>query len=843
MNWRWIFLMAWRDSRKNRSRLLLFISSIVFGIAALVAMKSFNENLKRDIDAQASLLIGADLALQSARKPDNSTLAFIDSIKNLSEQAANEEQFMSMIRFPKADGSRLVQVRALTGDFPFYGNLETFPKDAYKRFGKEPEVLVEKTLMIQYDAQVGDLVQLGTNNFTISGNLIAQPGQSAMRGAMAPTVFVPLEYLENSGLQQPGSRIEYHYYFKFPAQFKVDDFVKNQKERLTQLQLRSATVSTTKENTGRSFSDMAHFMELVGFVALLLGCIGVSSAVHIYIREKLVSVAILRCLGTSSHQAFFIFLVQFAGIGLIGGILGAVLGTLIQYAVPIVMQDIVPVVLSSRISLNAIIEGIGLGFIISILFTLLPLISVRSISPLRSLRVSDEPEQLWKDRLRWWIYLLILAFMVVFTRLQLNGWMQTLFFMIGLGLTFSLLYGVAKGFTYLIRRYFPKKWPYLWRQGLSNLYRPNNQTIVLLISIGLGTALIATLFFVQDMLLQRVKATSSESQANMVLFDIQPPQRDTIKNMTREAGLPVLEDVPIVTMQLTAINGKRADDVISDSTSNISARSFRGEIRATFRDSLTPTEKIIEGRWIGSISRGETGQVSLEKSYAERIGVEIGDSLVFNVQGVEVPAVVSSLRTVDWNRFQSNFRVVFAKGTIDNAPKFYLMMTHVDDETQSATFQQTIVNRFPNVSVIDINTALDILDSLLQRIAFVIQFIGAFSILTGLVVLIASVRISKYQRLGENVLLRTLGASRRQVFTITASEYLLLGILASITGIVIALIASGLLGVFVFEIVFVPSIVFIFVLITLVSTLTVAIGVTNSLSVLNRSPLEVLREE
>ncbi|MBD1423050.1 ABC transporter permease [Sphingobacterium chuzhouense] len=843
MNWRWIFLMAWRDSRKNRSRLLLFISSIVFGIAALVAMKSFNKNLKRDIDKQAALLIGADLDLRSTRKPDSSTLAFIDSIKNLSEQMATEERFMSMIRFPKADGSRLVQVRALTGDFPFYGNLETLPHDAYKRFGKEPEVLVEKTLLIQYGAEVGDSVQLGINDFVVSGNLVAQPGQTAMRGAMAPTVFVPLAHLENSGLQQTGSRIEYHYYFKFPSQLRADDFVEQQKERLSQLQLRSATVSTTKENTGRSFSDMAHFMELVGFVALLLGCIGVSSAVHIYIREKLVSVAILRCLGTSSRQAFFIFLVQFASIGLIGGILGATLGTLIQYAIPIVMQDIVPVALSNRISLKAITEGIGLGLVISVLFALLPLISVRHISPLHSLRVSDEPQPLWKDSLRWWIYLLILIFIIVFARLQLNEWTQTLFFISGLGLTFALLYGVANGFMYLIRRYFPKKWPYLWRQGLSNLYRPNNQTIVLLISIGLGTALIATLFFVQDMLLQRVKIASAENQANMVLFDIQPPQRDTIKNMTREAGLPIVEDVPIITMQLTAINGKRANDYLSDSTSTVSARSFRGEIRATFRDSLTLSEKVAEGHWIGSTTPGEVGQVSLEKSYANRIGVAIGDSLLFNVQGVEIPAIVSSFREVDWNRFQSNFRVVFAKGSIDNAPKFYLMMTHVDDENQSATFQQAIVNRFPNVSVIDINTAIDILESLLQRIAFVIQFIGSFSILTGLVVLIASVRISKYQRLRENVLLRTIGASRRQVFTITASEYLLLGILASITGIIIALIASNLLGIFIFETVFAPSIVFIFVLTVLVSTLTVGIGITNSLSVLNRAPLEALRKE
>ncbi|WP_185217241.1 ABC transporter permease [Sphingobacterium mizutaii] len=843
MNWRWILLMAWRDSRKNRSRLFLFISSIILGIAALVAMNSFNENLRKDIDSQAAELIGADLELESRREPSAEAMKFIDSLKGMSEDFAKEERFMSMIRFPKAEGSRLVQVRAIEGHYPFYGEVETNPSDSYRDFGTKAGVYVENSLLLQFNAVVNDSVQLGNNSYPILGNVLSQPGQAAIAGAMAPSVFVPIAQLKNSGLQQQGSRIEYHYYFKLPKGFAVDKEVEKLDKKIEELQLRASTIQTTKENTGRSFADMASFMELVGFVALLLGCIGVSSSVQIYVREKLLSVAVLRCLGTTAKQAFYIFLVQFAGIGLIGGIIGAVLGSLIQYLIPVVMQDVIPVSLTTGVSWLAILEGIGLGVVIAVLFALLPLLAVRNISPLNSIRISDKEESMFKDKMSWWVYLLILIFITGFARLQMADWIQTLVFVAGVGITFLLLYGVAKAFTYLIRRFFPKGWPYLWRQGLSNLYRPNNQTVILMISIGLGTALISTMFLVQDLLINRVKISSEQSQANMLMFDIQPSQHESLSKMAKEEGYPILEAVPVVTMQLQSVNGVTLKDVVADTSSEVSSRAFRGEIRATYRDSLTKTESIISGKWVGVVGNKDTASVSLDQNYADNIKVKVGDRLSFNVQGLIIPAKVSSIRQVDWNRFQSNFRVVFAKGSIDQAPQFYLMMTKVPTEIESSKFQQKIVNNFPNVSVIDMNAVLTVLQEILDKIGFIIQFMGAFSILTGIIVLISSVRISKFQRIRENVLLRTLGASRKQIYLITISEYLFLGLLSALTGIIISLLASYLLAIFVFESVFMPSIGMIALLLVLIVGLTVLIGLINSLSVINRSPLEALRKE
>jgi len=404
-----------------------------------------------------------------------------------------------------------------------------------------------------------------------------------------------------------------------------------------------------------------------------------------------------------------------------------------------------------------------------------------------------------------------------------------------------ILYGMALALVKLIKRYFPHSWSYLWRQGLSNLYRPNNQTVILVMAIGLGTAFIATLFFVKALLIEQITFSSTGNQPNMVLFDIQSSQKEKVADFVRSSGFPVIQEVPIVTVQLESINGHTVADVEKDSTLKISKKAFGRELRVTFRDSLISSEKITAGIWRGRVQNGDTARVSLEKGYAERIGVAVGDRIVYNVQGVMIPTVVGSIRDVDWNRVQTNLRIVFPKGIIDDAPQFHVLMTKAANEEISANFQLQLVRQFPNISVIDLKLILTVLDEILNKISFVIQFMAALSIFTGLVVLIASVLISKYQRIQESVLLRTLGASKKQIVTITALEYLFLGILSSFTGICIALLASWALATFSFELAFRPDFLLILVLFSSVSALTVIIGVFNINRILGKPPLEVLR--
>jgi putative ABC transport system permease protein len=330
----------------------------------------------------------------------------------------------------------------------------------------------------------------------------------------------------------------------------------------------------------------------------------------------------------------------------------------------------------------------------------------------------------------------------------------------------------------------------------------------------------------------------------MVLFDIQSSQKEEVTALAKNFRLPLIQQVPIVTMRVEEINGKTAEEAKKDTAFKISRRAFDGEFRVTYRDTLTDSEKLKTGKLGAPVkSPGDMIYISMEERYAQRINVKIGDSILFNVQGALVPTVIGSLREVDWNRVQTNFRVVFPSGVLEKAPQFHVLVTRVSSPQESAKFQQAAVRSFPNVSIIDLGLILSVLDDVLSKIAFVIRFMAAFSIITGVVVLIASVLISKYQRIQESVLLRTLGASRKQILVINALEYFFLGGLAAATGILLSLAGSWALAKYRFESSFTPQWWPVAILFLSISLLTVLIGLINSRSILNKPPLEVLRRE
>ncbi|WP_316748361.1 ABC transporter permease [Pedobacter gandavensis] len=843
INYAWLLKMAWRDSRKNRSRLLLFMSSIILGIAALVAVYSFKANLRRDIDEQAKTLTGADLIIESRRPLSPAVTALLDT---LGAVRAKERNFVSMVYFLKGEGSRLVQVRALTGDYPFYGNIETQPSLAAKTFKNGRKALVDRTLMLQYQAKPGDSIKIGNLSFAIEGSLESVPGQTGIASTVTPVVYIPLEYLEQTGLTQLGSRIQSRYFYQYKDVATVNRDLKRHQQLLDKEQLGHETVATKKESTGRAFKNLNEFLALSGFIALLLGCIGVGTSIQVYIKEKLGAIATLRCLGLNAKEAFLIYLIQVGAIGLLGAITGAFLGTVLQFMLPLVLKDFIPVELSMGISWSAIGQGLATGLIISVLFALPSLISVRSISPLNAIRASFEEVKQVRDPLKWLIYMLIIAFVYGFTYLQMSDWIKALAFVIGILLAFLLLIGQAKLLMLVLRKMIPERMAYVWRQGFANLYRPNNQTMILSVAIGLSTLFIVTLYLVQGVLLNKVAVSGSGAKSNMVLFDIQPAQKEPLAQLLKAAHLPVLGEVPIVTMRIIEINGKTAEqygDTTSKKGKNGVARAFSGEIRATYQSQLRSTEVLNEGKWTGITAEGSTVFISLEKAYAERIKVRIGDSIVFDVQGLPVKTKVGSLRTVDWNTVQPNFRVVFPTGVLEQAPQFYVFMTRVAAAERSAELQAKVLKAFPNVSIVNLDMILKTIDNLLDKVNFVIRFMAGFSMATGWIVLLSSVMSSKGQRLKESVLLRTMGASRKQILTITGLEYLFLGFIATAAGIILAILGSWALAVFALKSNYAPEILPLLAFLVAIPLLVMITGLYNSRSVLNRPPLEILRKE
>lgn len=838
-NFSWLLKMAWRDSRRNQGRLLLFISSIILGIGALVAINSFSENLQADINREAKTLLGADLKLETNRPLTDSLATIFDSIPG---ERAQTTDFVSMVLFPKNGGTRLSQISALDGNYPFYGNFNTDPLHAENQIRNQQKALVDRTLLLQYDVKTGDSIQVGNLMFEIAGALKSVPGRSGIASSVAPAVFIGQKYLDATGLVQPGSRVEYQYFFKSDPAVDMDALTDSLSYSLRSMGIRWTTVERRKESIGEAFSNMATFLNLVGFIALLLGCIGVASAVHIYVKDKLSVVAVLRCMGASGRQAFLIFLLQIGILGFLGAVVGAALGSGLQVALPAVLSDFLPVEnVSANISWSSIASGMFTGLSIALLFALLPLLAIRKASPLRTLRATDTADQEGRDWLRWLVYLLIFLFVAGFTYWQTGQYMVAIIFPVSILVAFLLLTAVAKLLMIMVRKFFPVNWSYIWRQGIANLYRPQNQTLILVVSIGLGSALISTLFFVQGLLLNQIEFTGQGAQPNMILFNIQPDQQKSVTALTESFSMPLIQQVPIVTIRLAEIDGMTKMEMRADTSRHARSWVFNREYRVTYRDTLIESEKVVEGAWVGNKEEDGTIYVSVSENMLEDMDVKIGSKLTFNVQGAMIETVIGSTRKIDWGRLQTNFFVVFPNGVLERAPQFEVIVSRTRDIEQSAKFQQALISKFPNVSVVDLSAVLQSVEDILGKVSFVIRFMALFSILTGLLVLISSVVLSKYQRIKESVLLRTIGAQGRQILMINLLEYFLLGALATLTGIGLSFLGSWLLAKFSFDIPFKPDWWPPFMVFFLITGLTVLIGMLNSRDVIRRPPLEVLR--
>lgn len=830
--------MAWRDAKASRVRLLLFMASIILGIAAVVSIQLFSTNLKDNIQRQSKTLMGADYIIDTRQEPTERARAIIDSLK----PGASEVNFVSMIAFPKNGGTKLVEVRGIEGAFPFYGDIKTLPTSAAAKYQTPGGALVDATLMLQYDIKPGDSIKIGKLTLPIAGALKSIPGSSAISSSVAPPVVIPYRFIEATELLQFGSRKEYQYFYKASDTLNL----KRLEDKIEPLlDIENADLDThtsTTRRLGRRYDNVGKFLNLAAFIALLLGCIGIASSVHIYIKEKVSAIAVLKCMGATRLQSFLIFLIQISGIGIMGGAIGSLIGVALQEVFPYLLKDFLPFKVEMTISGQPIAIGVFLGLFMSILFALLPLLRTWYVSPLEVLRVDDHRTQEPK-KAKILVFAAILVFLFLFSLWLIKDARYAFIFIGATVITFAILAAIALSFIKAIKRLFPKRWSYTARQSLLNLFRPNNQTVVLVVSIGLGTFLISTLYFTKDILLAKTQVEQTSKNANIIILDVQQEQRDSVAQSIQANNLPVLNNIPLVTMRMHSIKEQLVNDLRQDSTRQVRGWILNHEFRTTYRDSLIASEELIAGDWTSQIAPGDPIVISISDNLASDAKVTVGDPIVFNVQGVLMETIVGSIRRVDWGQLQLNFSIVFPEGVLEQAPQFNVFTTSVPDEVSSAALQRDLVHKFPNVTIIDLRQVYSLVEDILDKVAWVINFMAFFSILTGIIVLIGSVRTSKYQRIKESVLLRTLGAKNKQILQISAFEYLFLGLLGSLVGIGLALISSLCLAVFVFKEPFVPSLIPFLIFLPGITLLVMAIGLSNIQSVLRSSPLEVLRRE
>ncbi|NVN19484.1 FtsX-like permease family protein [Muricauda sp. HICW] len=830
--------MAWRDGKASYGKLLLFVFSITLGVAAVVSVHSFSRLLKENIALQSKSLLGADYVIESDKPVNDKVQGIMDS---LGGSDAKEINFLSMAAFPGNNGTKLMEVRGVEGGFPFYGDLETDPSSAKNSY-LDNGALVDATTMLQLNLKTGDSIKLGAVTLPIAGALENVPGSTSVFGAIAPPVLIPFQFIENTGLVQTGSRIEYKYYFR--ADEGQDMALLSEKVEPV-LDAEEADLDThlsEARRLGRRYENFGKFLNLVGFIALLLGCVGIASGMGIYVQMKIKSIAVLKCLGASKKQSYLIFFVQIACMGIIGGLLGTLIGYGLQQLFPVLLGDLIPVEVEITLSLQSIVLGLSLGLAMSVLFALYPLMKTLYVSPLQALRVVQET-QTRSIRATALVGLGIILFVFGFSYWLLDDLLRSLFFVGGLLVVFLILTAVARFFMALLKRFFPYSWGFVPRQSLKNLFRPQNQTLVLVLSIGIGTFLISTLYFTKDMLLEKAAIEDSANSANMILMDIQSKQMEAVSNTIEASGLPIIDKIPIVTMRVETLNGRHVEDIRKDTTSQVGRWILNHEFRVTYRDSLIGSEKVLEGEWVNNFNSEGDIPISVSSDFANMAKVNIGDPVSFNVQGRIMNTAVQSIREVDWSRLQPNFSVVFPAGVLENAPQFGVMTLRTPDDDTSATLQQTLVRDYPNVSILDLKRILSLLEDILAKIGWIINFMAFFSIFVGVAVLMGAIYSSKHQRVKQGALLRTLGAKTSQILKMIAIEYTVLGFLGAFMGVVLAVLGSTLLAWMLFETTFVPSAIPFIVILPAITFLVFALGVGNSIGIVRNSPLSVLKKE
>ncbi|GGW32375.1 ABC transporter permease [Arenibacter certesii] len=831
--------MAWRDGKASAKKLVLFMASIVIGIAAVVSIQSFGDNLKKNISLQSKSLMGADFIIDSKQPPNTRVMGIMDSLGGAN---AKEINFPSMAVFVDQGSSKLVQIRGIEGGFPFYGEIETEPKEAASTYQENGAALVDATVMLQLGVVPGDSIKVGEITLPIAGSINAIPGSSSIFSSIAPPVVIPYRFIENSGLIQQGSRLEYEYYFVADSNMDLELLDKTLNPILDAEEADLDTHLSTSRNLGRRYDNFGKFLNLVAFIALLLGCIGIASAVHVYIKGKLPNVAVLKCLGATKIQTFLIYLTQIAAIGFLGGLIGTAVGLLLQQGFPIILQGLLPVEVQVSWAPQAIFMGLTLGVFMSVLFALYPLMSTLYVSPLQALRIGNDNESASKLS-GVLVSVGIFIFIFIFSLWLLRDWRYAVAFVAGILTTFSILAAVAHFLMRGIKVYFPSSWSFTARQSLLNLFRPQNQTLILILAIGVGTFLISTLYFTKDFLLAQTNLEKQANSPNIILLDVQNDQRVDVAGTIRDNALSVLNDIPIVTMRVQELDGRSVNEVRKDTTSTVRRWILNHEFRVTYRDSITSSESIESGIWIGEVGQESEIPISVSDNFAKDAKIALDDKITFNVQGVIMNTRVASIRTVDWSSMQPNFTIVFPKGVLENAPQFRVLTTNAPSQASSARLQRDLVSKFPNISILDLRQILVVIEGLLNKISWIINFMAFFSILTGIIVLLGAIRTGKYQRIKESVLLRTLGAKSSQILRITALEYLYLGVLGSFSGIVLSLVSSQLMAWWVFDAPFVPSMVPFLVLFPGIVLLVLFIGLLNSRSVITSPPLVVLRKE
>ncbi|MBK9758332.1 MAG: ABC transporter permease [Nannocystis sp.] len=835
--------MAVREVRTGWQRLLFFLLSIAVGVGALVGIASFSANLEGAIRREARTLMAADLELTSSQPFDAETRAAAAAWDDEGARAAELAEMPSMAA--RTDGSRtqLVELKALRGDYPFYGELVLEPARPLAELLADGGIVVEEALLLQLHVAVGERVKLGSRSFRVAGLLRREPDRVAAAFSLGPRVLMALGDVESAGLITVGSRVRHKLLLALPPQLDVAAVTTELDAALADERVQVRSFEAAQPTLRLFLARMRDFLRLATLVTLVLGGLGVAQSIRVFLQQKQDTVAILKVLGASTGEVTAVFVVQCLGLALLGSGLGLGLGALIQQVLPRVVGELLPVEIVGEFVPAAALEGLAVGVVTALLFCLLPLLAIRGVAPAQILRRELAAIPPVADRRARVLALIVLGGGLVGLAAWLAGswWLGAIF--VGGVAAALLVLGVASAAGLALLRRLPRARSLSVRQGLGNLTRPGSQAAAVMVSLGLGVAVIAQIQLVQSGLLARVADDAPADAPNFFFVGILPDQVEPFRALLAAQG--ALEGhrlVPIVQARLARVGGREVAEMQFASESE--ERSVTREFAITWQDALPPGNEVVAGTWWSPEAAGRESWVSVEESLARRLELEVGEELVFDIQGVRVATTVESVRAVDWGQLQTNFMFILTARALAGAPTSWAATARSRPGPEGRrALQAAVIAAMPNVTAIDAAEVIERVQALVDRIAGVIRFMAGASVLAGLVILAGSIAATRFRRVREAAIFKALGATRGVLLRSLAIEYAGLGLVAGTVGTVVG---AGLAWAVLTLVLGIPWHAPIGVMLGLpvvTAGLTVLVGVGALLGVIAEKPLAVLRGE
>ncbi|MCE9598707.1 MAG: ABC transporter permease [Spirochaetia bacterium] len=850
-----------RQTRRSRGKLLFSIIAVILGVAATAAVKTISNSLEDAISRESRSLMGADVRLESG-SPLEPNESLTRGLRLNGSQSADVVEFFTMVRVVekgKSNGrTRLVRVRAVEGAFPFYGNITTTPPGLFEDIqgGNKHAILLDPTLFPALGVQEGMRVAIGAKEYRITGAINKEPGSPGFSAGYGAPVYVSRSTLEDTGLLVTGSRIKYARYFKLPESLNVEDWKEAHWKESLDANITIFTYREAVSSVRRFMTNLSRFLTLAGLVILFLGGLGIGLAMNVFVKSRLDDIATARALGATPGFMMTIYLALGSGLAVVGSLLGVLVGYLAARAAGDLGGSYLPVRIEVGFDPAASLAAVIPGIVVTLAFIMFPVFRTRKISPLRVLRRMSEEEQVESGsfplRVRSFLIsnsieivaaVAMIGVMLGVSITQSDSGPTGIFFTAGVLGAALLLLGISRLLIRAVKRLLPFVRSYRLRQGLANLYRPGNQTSTMLVATGVGVLLIMTIFTAEAAVRGEISFTSG-GRPNLFLMDIQEEQKvgtvDLMHTYAKDSKV-----TPMISMRVKAINGKRIEK--SNIEKNANQRNWQNSLRSyeyfgSYRSTLNASEVLTSGDfWEGREPRGQ--EVSVDERWADQLDVSLGDVLTLEIQGLPLEATVTSKRRVDWVAMQINSVLLFSPGPIEQAPHMYVSGMNIPDEKSRYSFQEELVRKYPNITVIDANQAVETISGIAKNIAFVVQWMAGATLAAGMIILTGCIGSSRYARLRESVLLKTIGARSRDIVTILTVEYAVLGALGAVTGTLLSQALAWPLLYYFFEVKPALPIVPALLVGGAVVGLTIAIGLLVSRDAMAGKPLDVLREE